>query len=64
MIIGKIRIELECEGREAFIEELYNTIKEALTRSPQVLTLENVEALSELLTELVSRKKEEQESGK
>lgn len=63
MLPDRIRIELDCNSMEEFVEELYSTIKEALTRKPQVFTLKNVEALVELLTELVNRKKEELGSG-
>ena len=60
---SNIFVEIRGKGREAFIEDMYVTIKEALTRTPQVLTLENVETLADLLTELVNRKKEELGSG-
>lgn len=60
---SNISVEIKGKGRESFIEDLYLAIKEALTHKPQVITLENVETLADLLTELVNRKKEEQEGG-
>lgn len=54
-----ISMEMKGNSPEEFVEDVYLNIKGALTHNPQVITVENVEALAEQLTELAARKKEE-----